>query len=85
MHGNIYSPLGLKHGDKTVDAKLVGRDASNDVALLKVGVGKDELHPVTVGDSSKARERLGWEPTVRFHALIRMMVDADLARHAGTT
>jgi len=38
-----------------------------------------------VGDSSKAREQLGWEPTVRFHALIQMMVEADLARHAGTT
>jgi GDPmannose 4,6-dehydratase len=37
-----------------------------------------------VGDSSKAREQLGWEPTVRFHALIQMMVEADLARHAGT-
>jgi GDPmannose 4,6-dehydratase len=35
-----------------------------------------------VGDATKARERLGWEPTVRFHALVRMMVEADLARHA---
>ena len=38
-----------------------------------------------VGDPSKAREQLGWEPTVRFHELIQMMVDADLARHAGAT
>lgn len=33
-----------------------------------------------VGDSSKARERLGWEPTVTFEELVRRMVDADLAR-----
>jgi len=32
-----------------------------------------------VGDASKAGERLGWEPTVRFEELIKMMVDADLA------
>jgi GDPmannose 4,6-dehydratase len=38
-----------------------------------------------VGDPSKARERLDWEPTVRFDALVQMMVEADLARHAGTT
>jgi GDPmannose 4,6-dehydratase len=38
-----------------------------------------------VGDPSKAREKLGWEPTVRFHALVKMMVDADLERHAGTS
>jgi GDPmannose 4,6-dehydratase len=30
-----------------------------------------------IGDYSKAKEKLGWEPTVRFDELIRMMVDAD--------
>ncbi len=33
-----------------------------------------------IGDYSKARERLGWEPTVRFKELVRMMVDADRER-----
>ncbi len=32
------------------------------------------------GDASKARRILGWEPTVSFAELIRMMVDADLER-----
>ena len=32
-----------------------------------------------VGDASKARERLGWKPTVAFHELVEMMVDNDLA------
>jgi GDPmannose 4,6-dehydratase len=31
-----------------------------------------------VGDSSKARAALGWEPTVRFNELVAMMTDADL-------
>jgi GDPmannose 4,6-dehydratase len=30
-----------------------------------------------IGDYAKARERLGWEPSVRFAELVRMMVDAD--------
>jgi GDPmannose 4,6-dehydratase len=34
-----------------------------------------------VADASKARRDLGWEPQVRFQQLVRMMVDADLARH----
>jgi GDPmannose 4,6-dehydratase len=34
-----------------------------------------------VADSTKARRVLGWEPKVRFRELVRMMVDADLARH----
>jgi GDPmannose 4,6-dehydratase len=31
-----------------------------------------------VGDSSKARKKLGWEPTVSFSELVHLMVDADL-------
>jgi GDPmannose 4,6-dehydratase len=31
-----------------------------------------------IGDASKAREKLGWEPKVRFEELVRIMVDADL-------
>ncbi len=30
------------------------------------------------GDATKARERLGWQPTVSFEELVRMMVEADL-------
>ena len=31
-----------------------------------------------LGDSSKARNTLGWKPEVTFHELVRMMVDADV-------
>ncbi len=31
-----------------------------------------------VGDSSKAKRELGWEPEVGFEELVRMMVDSDL-------
>jgi GDPmannose 4,6-dehydratase len=37
-----------------------------------------------VGDLSKAKRQLGWEPTVRFRQLVEMMVAADLERHRGT-
>ena len=33
---------------------------------------------ILVGDGSKARKTLGWEPKVRFHELVRIMVDADM-------
>ncbi|MBM4267589.1 MAG: GDP-mannose 4,6-dehydratase [Deltaproteobacteria bacterium] len=32
-----------------------------------------------LGDSTLARENLGWKPEVSFDALVRMMVDADVA------
>ena len=31
-----------------------------------------------LGDASKARERLGWEPKISFQELVREMVEADM-------
>ena len=36
-----------------------------------------------VGNPGKAKEKLGWEPTVRFRELVTMMVTEDLARHSA--
>jgi GDPmannose 4,6-dehydratase len=33
-----------------------------------------------IGDASKARRELGWQPTVKFPQLVKRMVEADLAR-----
>ena len=35
------------------------------------------------GDMAKARRLLGWEPRVKFHELVEMMVDSDLAEARG--
>jgi GDPmannose 4,6-dehydratase len=49
-----------------------------------VGVDPQFLRPAEVdhliGDPSKTKKKLGWEPTVNFTGLVHMMVDADLAR-----
>ena len=47
-----------------------------DEALVR---GKAELHDL-VGDARKAREELGWSPTVDLEELVHMLVDADLER-----
>jgi GDPmannose 4,6-dehydratase len=61
-----------------------------EVAFEHVGVDQEEhirideryLRPAEVehlvGDASKAREKLGWEPRTSFEEMIRRMVDADL-------
>jgi GDPmannose 4,6-dehydratase len=45
--------------------------------------GRAELHDL-VGDPSKARERLGWSPSVGFEELVELMVEADVARLRGS-
>ena len=37
-----------------------------------------------IGDASKAKRVLGWEPKVSFEQLVAMMVDADLAALSGS-
>lgn len=63
-----------------------------DVAFKHVGIEEWERHIVEdprfmrpaevdllIGDASRARDVLGWAPTVSFEELIAMMVDSDLA------
>lgn len=49
-----------------------------------VVVDQDLMRPAEVdhllGDSSKAREKLGWRPRVSFEEMVAMMVDADINR-----
>lgn len=35
---------------------------------------------VLIGDASKAKEKLGWQPKIRFKELIKIMIDADLRK-----
>ncbi len=52
-----------------------------------VGVDERFLRPaevdLLVGDPTKARDGLGWEPEVDFAELVTMMVEADLAQVRG--
>jgi GDPmannose 4,6-dehydratase len=69
-----------------------------DLAFSHVGIDDWEKHVVQdprffrpaevdllIGDPSKAREKLGWKPTVDFEGLVSMMVDNDLAIEGATT
>jgi GDPmannose 4,6-dehydratase len=33
-----------------------------------------------LGDASKAKRQLGWEPKVKFKELVKIMVDAELEK-----
>jgi GDPmannose 4,6-dehydratase len=61
----------------------VGLDWREHVALDPKLIRPAEVEHL-IGDSSKARTQLGWNPSVDFPALIKMMVDADLGRVAAT-
>lgn len=62
----VFNYLGYYHGQRfiEVDPKYY-RPAEVDLLL---------------GDASKAKRQLGWEPKVKFEELVRIMVDAELAK-----
>jgi len=57
----------------------VGLDWEKHVVVDPAFVRPAEVD-LLIGDASRAREKLGWAPTVDFPGLVRMMVDADLER-----
>jgi GDPmannose 4,6-dehydratase len=76
---------------------VTGQDGSYLAELARGGVGLDwQRHVVLddafrrpaevgmlVGDASKAKRELGWEPRTNLEQLIRLMVDADSRLLAG--
>ena len=60
----------------------VGLDWRNHVRIDPALLRPTDVHRL-MGDATKARERLGWSPTVRFRDLVRIMVTADLKRVVG--
>jgi GDPmannose 4,6-dehydratase len=76
---------GVEHSVQTfVDLAFahVGLDPAKHVVTDQEFVRPAEVDHL-VGDASKARGELGWEPKVSFQELVEMMVDADLERLSG--
>jgi GDPmannose 4,6-dehydratase len=61
----------------------VGLDPAGHVRIDPAFLRPAEVDQL-IGDSSKAREQLGWEQKTDFEALVRLMVDADLELLGGT-
>ena len=53
VEGATQISVKLGSYDKSYPAKVVGADPATDVALLKVDVPADKLHPLALGDSSE--------------------------------
>ena len=58
---------------------LVGLDYRDHVFVNEENLRPSDVEAL-VGNASKARAALGWEPRVGFEELVKMMVDADVAR-----
>jgi len=75
-----FGEIGIKIVWEGSGADETGKDSETGKSLVKIDPGY--FRPTEVdfllGDSTKARSKLGWEPTVSFDELIKMMVREDL-------
>jgi GDPmannose 4,6-dehydratase len=62
-----FAHAGLDYRDHVVTRDALKRPSEVDVLL---------------GDASKARQQLNWEPSVTLEDMVAEMVDADIARHS---
>jgi GDPmannose 4,6-dehydratase len=56
---------------------------AEDHVRFDAGLARPPEPTPRVGDSSRARDRMGWQPTLSFDALVERMVDADLRAMEG--
>jgi GDPmannose 4,6-dehydratase len=61
----------------------VGLDAGDHVRIDR-SLARAVEPVALVGDSTRARRRLGWRPTLSFEQLVQRMVDADLRDQDGS-
>ena len=66
MTAMAFAAAGLNYQDHVESVQALMRPAEVDYLL---------------GDATKARTKLGWEPTITLEQILAEMVEADIARH----
>ena len=75
-HGRRALGAGVRRRSRSRTSGSTATSTSQSIPQFLRPAEVDHL----VGDASKARRELGWEPQVSFEELVEMMVDADLER-----
>jgi len=88
--GLAFKEVGIElewHGKNENEKGIVRSLSSKSTSNLKAGDIVVEVDPryyrptevdILIGDPSKAKEKLGWQPKVKFENLIKIMLQADL-------
>ena len=79
---NSFNVVGIDIEWEGEGVNEVGKNANTGKVLVKVN--PEFFRPaevdILIGDYSKAKKELGWEPKVKFEELVNMMVKKDLER-----
>ena len=77
-----FKYLGISIEWRESNKEEIGIDAKTGKVIVKVDPGYYRLTEVDllIGNASKAKAKLGWEPKVKFEELVKIMVAADFKK-----
>ena len=67
------------NGKKGIEEEYIRKDNGKIVVKIDPRYFRPTEVDILIGDSSKARQKLGWEPKIKFYDLIREMIQHDMA------
>lgn len=68
------------NGQSGAEEKFIDKNTGNVIVEIDQKYYRPTEVDILLGDPSKAKKELGWEPKVNFKELVKMMYEADFAR-----
>lgn len=65
------------NGKKGVEEEYIRKDNGKAVVKIDPRYFRPTEVDILLGDSSKAQQKLGWEPKIKFHDLVKEMIEHD--------
>ena len=72
------------NGKKGVDEEYINKKTGESIVKIDPRYFRLAEVEVLVGNATKAKEKLGWQPKIKFKDLVKIMIDADF-RELGLT
>ncbi|MFH1414736.1 MAG: GDP-mannose 4,6-dehydratase [Elusimicrobiota bacterium] len=73
-----YAGYEIRWEDKGVDEKGIDKKSGKILIEVDAKYFRPTEVDLLIGDPTKAKEKLGWEPKVKFEELVEIMVKADI-------
>ena len=72
----------VSNGKMGVDEVYLCAKTGKEIVVIDERYFRPAEVDLLIGDASKAKEKLGWVPTVSFEGLVQLMVDAEASIYA---
>jgi len=79
-----YAGYDIKWEGEGIDEKILDKKSGKILMEIDPAYFRATETEILIGDYSKAKKKMGWEPKVKFKELVRIMMDADMRKRGLT-